>query len=418
MAQKSPDELFSTSWTLHRLSPLYHTSTNPPLLDTPDTLRQYSQRLHDALTGNLLGGIIQAVSATDSALDAALARAGALRECTWQNLPTWSYWNEEHSILEDPDDPSSSTLAVSAEQSVGILISLRYENVAYKAVLVAGPDGYQHQHQHQHQDRSQHGADAGDGTTYLPLLVTRMPNALRLELVSFLSTTFDARVSILRLSSGFICAALESYLATLARLATRPRPQLHRRGRGEDSSPTDDLHDDARRFIESFMKEVQLTVAFPPPIAPSLKSMDVLLPRDSLSEFYAHGLKEDASGSDGDGPSSIFLSTLARYFDSNLAMNLDVTDFKRDTTSGGDGRQQSYMRLSKVSCGAFVLGSEGRMKLMANPGRAIPLDDSEDEDYGEGDAGDMEEREKRLVWRANEGLLRALVARAMGSQGY
>ncbi|KAF3491027.1 uncharacterized protein GIQ15_00544 [Arthroderma uncinatum] len=394
-------ELFATSWTLHRLSPLYHGQDSAkPLLDAPECIRQYADRLRDTLTGNVLGGIVQSAvpSTSATALDDVLSKAGALQECKWTNIPTWSYWNEEHSILEDPDQ--ESPLVLTSDQSAGILITLQYENTNYKAVLLAGPDGYRHE-----------DVRGAEGTTFLPLLVTRMPNALRQALISFLSETFDTRVSLLRLPSSFLCSALEKYLATLNRGSIRAN-----RRAGQTSTSTVE----SRAFIESVVKEVQLTLSFPPPVSTDLKLLDVHLPRESLSAFYAHGLgalETDNDNNNDSGeigvPTAPFLTAFSKYFDHNLAMKLDMTDFAgKSTTSTGSSTKGKLIRLTKVSCGAFVLGSEGRIKLLANPGRAILLDDSDIE--GEGDGIDIDERHKGLVWRANEDLLRALIARAVG----
>ena len=56
------------------------------------------------------------------------------------------------------------------------------------------------------------------------------------------------------------------------------------------------------------------------------------------------------------------------------------------------------VRLSKIACGGFVLGSEGRMKLVARSGQ----DDSGDDDGGD-----------RLQLRAVEMLLRDILNRAV-----
>ncbi|EGD97815.1 hypothetical protein TESG_05322 [Trichophyton tonsurans CBS 112818] len=398
MAQ-SGTELFSTSWTLHRLSPLYHgQDSKSSLLEAPDCIRAYASRLRDTLTGNVLGGIVQtsAQSTGIGGLDDILARAGALKECKWTNIPTWSYWNEEHSILEDHPDQESS-LTLTPDQSAGILISLQYDNATYKAALLAGPDGYRHE-----------GDERPEGTTFLPLLVTRMPNALRQSLLSFLSETFDTRISVLRLPSSFLCRAFERYLATLNRTASRMKKHA--------TYQTAASKVESRAFIESIMKEVQLTLSFPPPISTDLKSLDIHIPRDSLSAFYEHGLgsleaESNKKSIERDVPSAPFLKALSEYFDHNLAMKLDLRDFTgRDSSSTGNSKGQN-IRLTKVSCGAFVLGSEGRIKFLANPGRTILLDDSDEE---EGDGIDVDEREKRLVWKANEELLRVLTARTTG----
>lgn len=373
-----PTSLFSTSWTLHRVSPLYHAKQSASnLLEDPSSLRTYASRLRDTLTGDILRGVqLSAIGTGTTApgtLDDALAKAGALKECKWTLIPTWAHWNEERSLLEDDDEGP----ALSLEQCAGVMIGLEYENITYKAALLAGPDGYRQYHD-------------GNGVTFLPLLLTRMPNALRQELISFLCTQFDTRVSVLRMPSSFLASALEGYLRTLSGIA--------RSGDGFLSG-----------FIERVVKETQLTLSFPPPIAPALRSMDVLLPRESLSAFYKHGSAQHPS----ETPSNPFLSALSEFFSTNLAMDLNLANFQPSKTHAMEVTSP-YVRLTKLSCGAFVLGAEGRLKLLSNPGRVMFLN-HEDEDDGEDE--DIEDREKRLIWRANEDLLRALVKKAVGGKG-
>ncbi|PGH09462.1 hypothetical protein GX51_00567 [Blastomyces parvus] len=391
----SGDELFTTSWTLHRLGPLYHGKECETLLENPQSLELYATRLRDLLRGDVFRGVQVGVEGL-GAVDDAVSRAGHLKSCRWDALPTWSHWNEEESLLQDPDQ---AAFIISPEVSAGILVTLEYENITYRAAMLAGPDGYH---------------DSRKDVTFLPLLLTRLPNSLRQSFISFLSTSFDTRCSILRLPSSFLCGTFENYLSTLNPAAS---------GRTSSSSPA---------FVEKVVKETQLTLSFPPPVSPALKSLDVLIPRESLSAFFTHGTKilanktrnqpnqtqnrgkkrshpDTAQSTDeDDGPTAPFLAALGAYFDANLAMQLDINDFGKDPTDA----QKRHIRLSKVSCGAFVLGSEGRMKLLANPGRVIPFDDADVTNEND----DPDGQEARLVWRANEILLRMLVARAVGGQ--
>ncbi|EEP75369.1 predicted protein [Uncinocarpus reesii 1704] len=390
MAQ-SPTELFATSWTLHRLSPLYHIAESKgTILENSHARSAYANRLRDMLTGDTLHGIRLSLD-NSSLLDEALAKAGVLTSCEWETIPTWHYWNEERSLLEDPDQ---DTLTVTADQSAGILITLEYETITYKAALLCDPDGYQ-------------SPRNDGGVTYLPLLVTRMPNALRQAFISFLGANFDARCSVLRLPSAFLCSCLETYLSTLCQSV-----------RGDAGF---------QDVVERVMKDVQLTLSFASPVAPALKSIDVSLPRQSLGKFYIRGLeKADVSPEDAQGrnlrsdASAAFrhetptplLSELSNYFQTHLAMNLDLST--PPTVTDSRSQERKYVRLTKVASAAFVIGFEGRLKLLANPGRVFFIDESQLDD--EEALEDTEGREKRFIWKANEELLRALVLRAMGSQ--
>ncbi|OAX81267.1 hypothetical protein ACJ72_04395 [Emergomyces africanus] len=325
MATTSGDELFTTSWTLHRLAPLYHGKECETLLDNPEGLKLYETRLRDLLRGDAFRGAQVGVEGV-GAMDDIISRAGHLKSCRWDVLPTWSHWNEEQSLLEDPDQAAS---IIDPEVSAGILVTLEYENITYKAAMLTGPDGYH---------------DSRKNVTFLPLLLTRLPNLLRQTFISFLSTSFDTRCSILRMTSSFLCETFEKYLSTLNRAVS------------------------SRALVEKVIKETQLTLSFSPPVSPALKTLDVLIPREPLRAFLTHGTKilTDKSinqpvqarnrgkkrshidtttpASEHDGPSAPFLAALAAYFDANLAMKLDISNFYKDPTDA----QTPQVRLSKI----------------------------------------------------------------------
>lgn len=362
------EPLFDTSWIIHRLSPLYHGREFQTLLDNPAALEAYSLRLRDLLRGDVLRGV-QVGLGDLGASDDVLSKAGFLTKCTWQALPTWAYWNAEHSLLEDPEQRPKT---FDTENTLGILITLEYENITYKAALLASPTGYR---------------DQRTELTHLPLLLTRFPSSLRQTFVSFLSSNFDTRCSILRMPSSFLCRELEHYMTGLVE--------------NENQRVESDA---SRAVIERIIKETQLTLSFPPAVAPSLKTLDVNIPRESLPTFFFHGTKmvanKGASGSEAPSP---FMTALSSYFETNLAMKLDLTDGPNQQDSG-----PKMVRLAKVACGAFVLGGEGRIKLLANPGHCPPEDPDDSDD-------DDELIERRLIGKANEALLHSLVQRAAGN---
>jgi hypothetical protein len=58
-----------------------------------------------------------------------------------------------------------------------------------------------------------------------------------------------------------------------------------------------------------------------------------------------------------------FIANLTEYLETHLAMKLDLDGSSEDQVS------RKHVRLSKVACAAFVLGSEGRLKLVAAAGQ-------------------------------------------------
>lgn len=368
MSYLSPQSLLKTSWTIHRLSPLHHRKEFRTLVDNPDALKTYSKRLRNLLTGDVLRGVQVGLSGSDASSDV-LSKAGALKECLWGLIPTWSHWNEDQSVLEDPDQEQ---LLVSAGDCLGILVTLEYEHVTYKAALLAGPDGY-------HENR--------EGSTYLPVLLTRLPNPLRNTFVSFLSANFDAFCSVIRLPSNFLCAALETYI-----MAFTPVD-------GSDQSS----NNTTRELLEEVLGGMQLTLAFSPPIAPALKALDVHLPKESLAAFVIDGSTIRQTDM-LHRPSMPFLESLSSYFNKHLAMKLDLND-----SPGRCGTGSQHVRLSKIACSAFVLSGEGRTKIIADAGRVAPVDNSV-----LAETEDPEDRKNRLILKANESILRALIHRVIG----
>lgn len=347
MAPASPRQLLNTSWTLHRLSPLHHRKEFQTLLGNPVALKTYASRLRDQLTGDVLIGL------QPTGDDDGLSKTGALRDCTWETMEPWSQ-------LSDGEDMDLD-MGVS-DNAAGILIALEYENVVYKAALLTGPGSEGHTPQ--------------ESSTSLPVLLTRFPNALRQTLVSFLSANFDTYCSVLRLPQNFMCSALEVYFNTFL---------------SSDRPNAEEIF-----TLEDVLKDMQLTLSFSGSVAPELRSLNVNIPRASLSSFLT--ARPPAGGSLASKLSNPFLSALSGYLDEHLALKLDLSD----STTPSVARR--HVRLGRIACGSFVLGSEGRLKLVF-PERAGNGSSSG------GDDGVPNEKE-RLTLQASRALLQAIIRRA------
>lgn len=345
MESASYSQLFNTSWTLHRLSPLHHKKDCASLLNNQAALNTYATRLRDQLTGDVLAGLHSTASTAD---DDSLSKTGALRECRWQSITAGS-------STRDASDRRDANVSFP-----GILVTLEYENIVYKAALLAEPEsGFQWD-------------SPSEGSTFLPLLLTKCPNALRQTFISFLSANFDAYCAPLRLPSTFLCKGLESFVDEL------------RTGLG----------DSANEVVEEVMKELQLTLAFSAMIAPALRTLNVSISRASLTGFLSdknntsrRTLKQKLS--------SPLIANLSTYLETHLAMQLDLTGSSKNKAA------KQHVRLSKASCAAFVLGGEGRMKLVVDVARA------------EGQDGDDAPTKDQLALRASQTLLRAVIGKAV-----
>jgi hypothetical protein len=340
MEQADPRQLFNTSWTIHRLSPLHHGKDCEKLLDNQVALKTYATRLRDHLTGDALIGL---QASTGTADDDALSKTGALKNCLWHPI-------SPQSSLRD-DAPRSRDAAFS-----GILVTLEYDNIIYKAALLAETST----------------SNERKGSTSLPLLLNRFPTVLRQTFLGFLSANFDTYVSPLRLPASFLCAGLETYVDTL-----RSQPG-------------------ATETVEDVLKELQLTLSFASSIAPALKTLNVSVSRTALADFLRdsqpvpkRSLKQKLR--------SPLIANLGSYLETHLAMKLDL-----DGSSNQFAKQ--HVRLSKITCAAFVLGGEGRVKLVVAAAK-----DSD----GEDSAGRAQGDKNQIALDAGEKLLRSLVRRAV-----
>ncbi|KAL1974130.1 hypothetical protein VTN31DRAFT_5690 [Thermomyces dupontii] len=325
MPNASPGHLLNTSWSAYRLSPLHHDG-EPTFLNDPDALKKYAKRLYNTLAGQVLRGL-QLSNSTLTTPGDALARAGTLVGCRWDVIPTWSF-ARDHPDLDEEDDVHSMN------DIMGILIRIEYENVIYKAALLTSAVGY-----NENRRRA-----SSISSTHLPLLLTRMPNALRDSLVQFLSTNFDAYCSQLRLPSAFLCATLEKYVSSVLAAA------------GTNAS-----HEAAmkREIVESVIKDMHVTLSFNPDISRSLRSGDLYLPRETVATF---ALESDVHSSSG------FLGALARYLNQHLAMTVNLS--RNITEAGRENDVIKHVWMSKASCSAFALSIDGRIKLAAIDGSA------------------------------------------------
>ncbi|KAJ5181475.1 hypothetical protein N7449_011622 [Penicillium cf. viridicatum] len=341
MEQADQQQLFNTSWTIHRLSPLHHGKDCETLLDNQVALKTYATRLRDHLTGGVLAGIHTSTSAADND---ALSKTGALKDCLWRAISPQSLRDEAPSRSQNTTFP-------------GILVTLEYENIVYKAALLADTKSSTNQR---------------TGSTSLPLLLTRFPTALRQTFITFLSTNFDTYCS----PSGSR-RAFSTYIDTLR--TQRPR--------------TSDI-------VEDVIKELQLTLSFSSSITPALRSLNVNVARASLAGFL-----RDKSGQSAPKSRSLqhklrspFIANLTSYLETHLAMKLDLDG------SSSDQAAKQHVRLSKVACAAFVLGGEGRVKLVV----------AADRDVGDGDEGARVRGDKNeLALEAGESLLLSVIRKAV-----
>jgi hypothetical protein len=306
-SEAPPYPIYSTTFAVHRVSPLYHSDN---ILDN-GTLRYYASQFRDLLAGDVLRGVRVGLAGEDEVL----ARIGGLRDVKWQLLGNENEWLAAADQTQLTDD---RTMNIENSER-GMFMEVTYEKGAYSAILLKGPIK---------------GQPETEGFSNYPLLLTRMPNSLRNTFLEFLSTTFDTRVSVLKLPTKFLTSSLEKFLEGITTW----------RGTVMETVP-------AIESLRSITKDVFLTLVITnPEDSASLKSIDITIPKDDVWRMMIRGKK--ISEIKPDVPrGQPFITALAYYIDGHLALNINHPD----------------VNITKIACGAFVMGSEGKLKLFPPP---------------------------------------------------
>ncbi|KAK4148856.1 kinetochore complex Sim4 subunit Fta1-domain-containing protein [Chaetomidium leptoderma] len=384
----APLPFYNTTFSAHRVSPLYLGSE--PL--TAIRLQLLAQRLRDRLVGDVVRGV--QVGVAGDGRDAIIGRAGALEmvevslvsvadvlDLSAEDVETLGGGGEDN----EEDTTDLRRLAAQLPGKKALHISLRYELASCTALMLpplaergetaAADDNMEWEH-------------SVNPTHFLrlPLLLLRMPAPLKTIIGDFLSTTFDCRVSAMRLGTRSLVCSWEAWIQsaglpargplakdTVLSLGFHVPPQL-----GKSSSTAAAPSEEVAATVDH--QQTQLSLG--------LKSIDVIIPAAELKKFVTAGKrladKQTASpaGSgwgweedvkkrrklagrlyeegwewrtppkEGVSPEQYpFTEALACYLKEHLGLNLF----------------HPGVRVVKIACGGFVM-SETRLKLFA-PGR-------------------------------------------------
>lgn len=293
--------IYSTTFTLHRVSPIYLGEKN---LNNAN-LQIHARRFRDILAGDVLRGVRVGLGSEDDSL----VRVGALQTVIWRVFKTELDWGVEDTTEDNPDESVSET-----DHDRGILVEVNYEKASYTAILLrATPED-------DVEDSILFSSRAKAGFMHLPLLLTRMPLSLKETFVQYVSRIFDTRISALKLEGNDLTGAFEHFASDLAsENATVAERQVG---------------------IQRIIKEIQISVGFDAPGgSASLKTIDIHIAREDLPRMITRGKQITTDGSP-------FIAALKSYVKAHLA--LDISHEK--------------VKIVKIACGAFVLG-EGRLKL-------------------------------------------------------
>ena len=350
---------YNTTFSAHRVSPLY--LGNEPL--TEGRLQILSQRLRDRLVGDVVRGV--EVGLILNGEGPALARAGSLEKVEMEWVSVASVLALSRSNLEAL---SKGGNVENLREKKALHIMLRYELASCTALLLPpfgrGADKKPEAEKTKFTISVSNGADEmdwepADGQTQfldLPLMLMRMPPALKAVIADFLATTFDCRVSPMRLGTRSLIGSWESWIRSAGVPTEGPLVKDMVLTLGfHVSTPESDSKEDSEDHTLG------------------LKTIDIIIPGTELSKFVSAGQqlsKPQAPSTDWGWESDLkkrrelagrlyeegwewrsdkkqpFTEALGAYMNDHLALNLF----------------HPGVRVVKIACGGFAM-SESRLKV-------------------------------------------------------
>lgn len=355
---------FNTTFSTHRISPLY---IGPDGL-TPARLEILGHRLRDTLVGDVVRGIQIGLESSETTY----GQVGPLRSVKLR-------WFEAGTVLGDGDateERESGWRSLPESKKQGLWLQIRHDNASYVALLLPGTSSKE-------QDASRWRMAPGESATgngaaqsdkshflHLPLVLFRMPVALKNIICEWLSTTFDCRVSKLALGTRTILGVWEDWIQRMGLPTTGPDFQIllafnaplaePDTGTVPDSAAEED-EDDTKAATASGLRTLDITIrakdlrrfvragkAMP---VRSTSTASNSWDNDSRERRRLAGSNDDdgwAWRDHTDGPQTQpFTEALGAYLDRHLALKLF----------------HPSVRVIQVSCSGFVL-AQSRVKVV------------------------------------------------------
>lgn len=166
-----------------------------------------------------------------------------------------------------------------------------------------------------------------DDETPYTLLLTKAGAPLIHKLTTFLFDTFSVFATPLKLPSTLLYDTLEAYMSTITTTTTQQPPSRH------------------MPLSKATLSSLRLTFSFSPPIAPKLRSIDIDIPLASLT---------------AQTPGRTILTSISTHLE--RATGIYPLAIGLGTEAAEGENDAALARISKVSCAAFALSVEGRLK--------------------------------------------------------
>ncbi|KAG8417970.1 hypothetical protein J3458_005418 [Metarhizium acridum] len=363
---------FNTTFSTHRVSPLYVGRQEL----TSSRLEQLAHRLRDTLVGDVVRGIQIGLESTDTPA----GQVGSLRsvKIRWFHaqrlLDRDLFYTEQDGGSGLTDTVMRRWNRLQETYKRGLWIEIRHENAAYIALLLPGhPGTVKDRRSGTHGFTMQPDGNAPaakinqDQFIHLPLLLLRMPQALKGVIGDWISTTFDCRVSKLNLGTRTLVTVWEDWIKTAGLPGKGPDFAISLAfnapiAKKEPSGPTESEDESDNDGMSS---------------DPGLRGMDITIAPQDLRRFFRRGEQSGelyrssssgpwendirerrrlAGGNADDGwgwrasqepDEHPFTEALARYLDHHLALNMF----------------HPSVRVVQISCGGFML-AQSRLKIV------------------------------------------------------
>ena len=294
--------LYNSTYSVFRASPLYHGNLRIGLKSpvSAQALRFHSKQLRDILSNESIRGV--------SIAQDNQAYSDTLVDCSWTLLGDETQWsNQTQSQSSDPP--------LTSENARGIHIQLKYPKTTHCAMLLRDPANLPDEHPQ---------------FTTLPLLLVRMPAALRDILLNYLQIHFDCNIVAHTFRS--IDSSIESFISTISEHSSAWSHFVH------------------HPSLSEITQNIQVQIAFPS-AAPLLKNLDITIAAEDVPPFLEQGklLVARQQTQQHRLQGRPFIAALSHYLDTHCGLRLD----------------QAGIQVSKVVCGAFALSAAGKLKIFA-----------------------------------------------------
>lgn len=320
MSTTIPEVLLDTTWTIQRI-PSY-----------ARLRRDLTTLLHDFSQAALLPGRSRPTNEQLERLS---------QECA--NYVLARGRAEPHDELNDRSESSGSlrecvisalnaAKADTSKQFIGLLIELRYQKTIDQLVLLTT-------------------TNSDDQRYHIPLLLAKGAQAQIKKMKDWLDFRFDLPPAMsYQLQSDLLCHVCSRYLATGRRICSASDRAMQ------------------RNILKQMVGTIKITITFSsndsPSISPNLKSLDLEVPPDTIEGLIMDTKTRSLSmASLEDG----ILAQLGTTIREKTGLILPLTGIAYLDENGEGHTKEPPLRISRLSCAAFAISTEGRLKLASKP---------------------------------------------------